>query len=51
MMQFKWRPPVEPGGPAVTSYRFQISPPPAVEDDLLLDEVSFSSALGCSQAD
>ena len=38
-MQFKWRPPDEPGGHAISAYRFQISPPPAVDEELLLEEV------------
>ncbi len=39
-MQFKWRPPLEPGGPAISYYRFQMSPPPALQEDFQLDEVS-----------
>ncbi|KAK9833069.1 hypothetical protein WJX74_006307 [Apatococcus lobatus] len=37
ILTFKWRPPDEPGGPAITAYHFQISPPPDVEDELKQD--------------
>ncbi|KAK9847425.1 hypothetical protein WJX84_006386 [Apatococcus fuscideae] len=38
LLSFKWRPPDEPGGPAVSAYRFQMSPPPAADGELILDE-------------
>lgn len=38
-VQFKWRPPDEPGGPAIIAYRFQMSPPPDVVDELKEEEV------------